>query len=98
MFQVIVPLCKKCHNQVHSNQIVIRGYRETYAGVELDYTLVSETKQSADKTRKKFTDAQVDTRSVSLQAKWKTQKLLQEYLEKEHDIVVSNAISQNQGW
>lgn len=90
----LVPLCKKCHNQVHSNQIVIRGYRETSAGVELDYTLVSETeKQSADKTRKKFTDSQVDTiRSVSLQAKWKTQKLLQEYLEKEHDIVVSNAI------
>ena len=87
-------MCKKCHNQVHSNQIVIRGYRETSAGVELDYTLVSETeKQSADKTRKKFTDSQVDTiRSVSLQAKWKTQKLLQEYLEKEHDIVVSNAI------
>ena len=90
----LVPLCKKCHNSVHANKIVIKGYKETSAGVELEYNLVSETeKQCADKTRKKFTDEQVDTiKSVSLQVKWKNQKLLQEYLEKEHEIVVSSGI------
>ena len=90
----LVPLCKKCHNSVHANKIVIKGYKETSAGVELEYSLVSETeKQCADKTRKKFTDEQVDTiKSVSLQVKWKNQKLLQEYLEKEYEIVVSSGI------
>lgn len=90
----LVPLCKKCHNSVHANEIIIRGYRETSVGVELDYTLVSESdKQSMDKTRKKFSKQQVETiASVSSSTKWKSQKLLQEYLEKEHEITVSSAI------
>ncbi len=46
-----------------------------------------------DKTRKKFSKQQVETiASVSSSTKWKSQKLLQEYLEKEHEITVSSAI------
>ena len=69
-------------------------YREIHAGVELDYTsyLKPRNKVLIKQERNSQTHKLTLSRSVSLQAKWKTQKLLQEYLEKEHDIVVSNAI------
>ena len=90
----LVPLCKACHNAVHNNTIEIRGYRETSMGVELDYSYITpKDKLEINKTRKKFTDEQVELiRKIATESKWKSQKLLQEYLEKEKKIVVSLGI------
>ena len=90
----LVPLCKACHNAVHQNTIEIRGYRETSSGIELDYSYITPKEKSAmNATRKKFSEEQVDMiRQVSVESKWKSQKLLQEYLEKEKNIVVSAGI------
>ena len=90
----LVPLCKACHNAVHQNTIEIRGYRETSSGVELDYSHITPKEKTAmNATRKKYSEEQVNIiRQVSLESKWKSQKLLQEYLEKEKKIVVSAGI------
>jgi len=90
----LVPLCKKCHNSVHTNDIIIKGYISTSNGTKLDYNIVSsEEKKAMNNSRKKFDEETVATiLSVANSSKWKTQKLLQEYLEKEKNIIVSVSI------
>lgn len=34
----LVPLCKDCHHQVHTDKLVIKGYIMTADGIELEYT------------------------------------------------------------
>ena len=36
----MVPLCKKCHNEVHYGSLVIKGYIDTSNGVKLDYCYI----------------------------------------------------------
>ena len=33
----LVPLCIKCHNDVHHNKLIINGYKQTSNGVILDF-------------------------------------------------------------
>ncbi|MCG3664649.1 hypothetical protein L5F09_02690 [Aliarcobacter butzleri] len=33
----LVGLCESCHNKVHRNEIIIKGYVQTSKGLELDY-------------------------------------------------------------
>lgn len=33
----LVPICKKCHNDVHAGKIVIEGYKKTLEGIILSY-------------------------------------------------------------
>ena len=33
----LVSLCEKCHNDVHNNDLVINGYKQTSDGVVLNY-------------------------------------------------------------
>ena len=34
----LVPLCKKCHTDVHNNKLQIDGYKQTSKGIKLQYT------------------------------------------------------------
>ena len=34
----MVPLCKLCHNKVHSNKLLINGYKKTSNGIKLSFT------------------------------------------------------------
>ena len=37
----MIVLCEKHHNDVHSNKLIINGYKETNKGKELDYNFVN---------------------------------------------------------
>ena len=51
----LVPLCKKCHTDVHNNKLQIDGYKQTSKGIKLQYKEVP-TEQFADhkQSRKKY--------------------------------------------
>lgn len=49
----LVVLCKKCHNDVHNDNIIINGYKETSDGVFLDYKINVNVKNKVE-SRKKF--------------------------------------------
>ena len=38
----LIVLCEKHHNDVHSNRLIINGYKETTEGKELDYSFCKE--------------------------------------------------------
>ena len=39
----LVQLCKKCHNDVHNNNLEINGYIQTTNGIELDFKYIEHT-------------------------------------------------------
>jgi DNA mismatch repair protein MutS len=41
----LVPLCKKHHKMVHSNEIKINGFRDTTVGIELDFEFLDDLKE-----------------------------------------------------
>ena len=88
----LVPLCKKCHTDVHNNKLQIDGYKQTSKGIKLQYHEVP-TEQFAEhkQSRKKY-----DTEIVEFIKQLKTgsklsNKNLKIILEKEHDIKISQA-------
>jgi DNA mismatch repair protein MutS len=53
----LVVLCKECHQKVHSNQLIIRGYLDTSEGIELDYSYpTKEEVEEKNKSNKKYND------------------------------------------
>jgi DNA mismatch repair protein MutS len=54
----LVPLCKKCHNNVHHGNLEIRGYIQTSSGIKLDYSYAS-PKEKASK-RKKYSQENIE--------------------------------------
>ena len=53
----LVPLCEKCHNSVHHGNLIIKGYKETSEGKELEYS--EEENVSLKKSKKKYDEAQI---------------------------------------
>jgi len=52
----LVPLCEKCHNEVHHGKLIIKGYLKTSSGNSLDYLYKKE-----DTIKKcKYTDEELD--------------------------------------
>lgn len=47
----LVNLCKKCHNSVHKDKIIIEGWKQTSKGRQLMYTKI---------TKKKFTEKEMN--------------------------------------
>ena len=56
----LVPLCKKCHMNVHNGNLDIYGYTQSSDGVKLDYKYINTTESLKKKSRKKFTDQQIE--------------------------------------
>ena len=54
----LVQLCVKCHYQVHHNNLLIKGYKQTTKGIQLEYEYVNHT--SVVSKKKKFNKKQVD--------------------------------------
>ena len=52
----LVPLCSKCHLQVTNHEIVVKGWKETSEGNELEWYQV----EKIDKTRKSFSNKDID--------------------------------------
>ena len=56
----LVPLCKKCHNEVHNGRLNIEKYVKTSDGIELKFNYIDDTEHIEKKQkRKKITPEQV---------------------------------------
>ena len=88
----LVPLCKKCHTDVHNNKLQIDGYKQTSKGVKLQYHEVP-TEQFAEhkQTRKKYNTEIVEFIKQLKTGSKLSNKNLKIILEKEHDIKISQA-------
>ena len=53
----LVPLCKKCHQNVTYNNLRIYGYIETNEGIRLDYSYIDNVENLS---RKKYSDDQIN--------------------------------------
>jgi DNA mismatch repair protein MutS len=93
----LVCLCRKCHTDVHSGLVNIKGYIATGNGVKLDFTknevvdLTPAPTKSLTKHigRKKLTDNQVETiKSLSINGNYKNKKVLLLDLENIHNISI----------
>ena len=89
----LVPLCKKCHNGVHSNKIVINRYVQTSNGIILDYKKNDETElEVLNKKNKKITPEQIlQIQDLKREHPHITQKNACIYLEKNFNIKLSLA-------
>ena len=56
----LVPLCKKCHMNVHNGNLDIYGYTQSSDGIKLDYKYINTEESLKKKSRKKFTDEQIE--------------------------------------
>ena len=54
----LVQLCVNCHYQVHHNNLVIKGYKQTSEGIKLDYEYVNH--KLVNNKKKKFNKKQVE--------------------------------------
>jgi len=93
----LVPLCKKCHNEVHNGSLEISGYIQTSYGIKLDYKyLTKEVVESKKSKGKKLSEDQLDiinefnklNRNKTIKIKQKEALI---YLEKTHAIKISIA-------
>ena len=87
----LVPLCKSCHNKVHSNLIVINGYIQTSNGVKLDYFYHKESDIiELKKKNKKLDEEQIEIiRELKNTNKRLTQSQIRMYIEKNHQFKIS---------
>ena len=88
----LVPLCKKCHNDVHNNKLQIEGYKQTSKGVKLQFNEVSQEEYTELKqSRKKYNKEIIDfIKQMKIENKT-SNKNLKIILEKEHDIKISQS-------
>lgn len=56
----LVPLCHQCHLQEHHGSLLIRGWKQTTNGVELDYLYVDDLDLSSEKDQKEENKKQID--------------------------------------
>jgi len=93
----LVPLCKKCHNEVHNGSLEIYGYVQTSTGIKLDYKYLTKEITEVKKSKnKKLTEDQIEIiNEFNELNKNKTIKITQRealiYLEKTHNIKISTS-------
>ena len=93
----LVPLCKKCHNEVHNGSLEISGYLQTSDGIKLDYKYLTKDVVEVKKSKnKKLTEEQIEIiNEFNELNKTKTIKITQRealiYLEKTHAIKISTS-------
>ena len=51
----LVSLCKRCHNKVHNDNLVINGYIQTNDGVKLDYYFLNNKQNEEKRNERKNT-------------------------------------------
>lgn len=54
----LVPVCKKCHVDIHNNKIEVKGYIKTSDGNILDYKYIDDS--IVNKSKKKYNDEQIE--------------------------------------
>ena len=56
----LVPLCEKCHNKVHNENLRIFGYIQSNQGIRLDYKFI-EQKEVLENKKKKYSKKDIET-------------------------------------
>ena len=93
----LVPLCKKCHNEVHNGSLEISGYIQTSDGIKLDYKYLTKEIVEVKKSKgKKLSEEQIEIINEFNELNQnKTIKITQRealiYFEKTHDIKISTS-------
>lgn len=88
----LVPLCKKCHDNVHHGNLEINSYKLTSNGVKLDHSVKEENPDEQVKKNKKLTDEQVEIiRSLKQSNSKLKSKTALAFLEKNHSIKISSS-------
>jgi DNA mismatch repair protein MutS len=87
----LVPLCKQCHQDVHTKNLEIYGYVQTSKGIELQYKKIEKTKlEQKIKKRKKFDDKQIEIILTYKKYSNLTKKEICYKLHDEHQIKISS--------
>ena len=81
----LVQLCERCHNSVHNNNLMIKGYVQTSNGLELDYKYLENSKHNS---KKKFNYEMINTIN-SLKDYKTTKKNICNILLEKHSIKIS---------
>ncbi len=79
----LVPLCKSCHNNVHSNKLNIKGYIQTSNGIELQYN------ENSSKNEHTININIVNQHIKQLHNNKKTQKEIVDNIKQNYDITFS---------
>jgi hypothetical protein len=88
----LVPLCKTCHNDVHHEKIIIKGYIDTSDGRKLDYfEKLVENVCLEKKNKKKLNDTQTNIILKLQDMPNMSQKKAKLILKEKNDIVVSTS-------
>ena len=87
----LVPLCKKCHNDVHNGDLNINEWIQTSNGIKLDYKYITKDEFVEKKTRnRKLSEDQIE---IIVNLKNESPKITAGqaliYLEKTHSIKIS---------
>ena len=86
----LVPLCKKCHDNVHNGNLEINGYVQTSNGIKLDYHYIDKTQYIMKKNNnRKLSEEQITIINELYKGVKITQKNALIYLEKNHNIKIS---------
>ena len=86
----LVPLCKKCHNEVHNGNLVINGYIQTSNGIVLDYKYLDKIQMLEKKNKKKKYDENQISEIRKVFSNNKTSKKeMCVFLEKNNNIKIS---------
>ena len=88
----LVPLCKKCHDNVHNGNLEINGYVQTSNGIKLDYYYIDKTQYIMKKNNnRKLSEEQITIINELYKGVKITQKNALIYLEKNHNIKISTS-------
>ena len=88
----LVPLCKKCHDNVHHGNLEISSYKLTSNGVKLEHSVKKESFEEQSKKNRKLTDEQVEIIKSLKESNSKLKsKTALVFLEKNHNIKISSS-------
>jgi DNA mismatch repair protein MutS len=86
----LVPLCKKCHNEVHNGNLEIHGYKQTSSGIKLDFNYLEKEQYDVKKLKKKkYDNQQISTIRNVYSSNKSSKKEMCLFLEKNHNIKIS---------
>lgn len=88
----LVPLCKECHNRVHSNKIEISGWKQTSNGLVLDYRLFEKQRDNKGKAKKIPENIVEIIKNLKKDNKKLTQRAIKQYVESKYTIKISVGI------
>ena len=84
----LVVLCEKCHDKIHNNKIIIKGYEETMNGNKLIY----EISEKSNKKLSKFSEDIVNfIKKTKIENNKISQRKMKNMVKNQHNITISTS-------